>query len=327
MAAVRPLAILCVGLMLAVARPAFGFHTIFHFQVDRFEAERRVFGRGRRAGLVDDFTGESTAQLDPLFGTVSVADGLLNIQNPGEHFSVGFPVDVSEVWSDAVVSLPLGGVTLTSYWVAPTLTPGSSLHMTLALTGTDGHDEYIGLHVQNTSADGPAVGLHFLELAGQDWQPLQVESVPYDQAATSDRIALRLVLDGGMVTGSFSLDGGATFTSPFTPGVVLPHMVSGRLMLGAIRSSRSRRAAATAVQGARPAIRPAPERQGRARMRARSSIATAMASAIRAMTAPTSPTRSRPTPTATASATPAIRARRRPTANRDGAARSSRSPG
>jgi hypothetical protein len=41
------------------------------------------------------------------------------------------------------------------------------------------------------------------------------------------------VLDGGMVTGSFSLDGGATFTSPYTPGVVLPSMASGRLMLGA----------------------------------------------------------------------------------------------
>ena len=235
MAAARPLAIVCVGLILAVARPAFGFHTLFHFQVDRFEADGNVFGPWDGVpDFVDDFTGDSYApNWIHLFGTVSVSDGLLNIQNPGEHFSVGFPVDVSEVWSDAVVSIPIGGVTLTSYWVAPTLTPGSSMHMTLALTGSDGHDEFIGLHVQNTSGDGPAIGLHFLELAGQDWQPLQVESVPYDQTVTSDRIALRLVLDGGMVTGSFSLDGGATFTSPFTPGVVLPHMVSGRLMLGA----------------------------------------------------------------------------------------------
>jgi hypothetical protein len=235
MPSVRRLALVCAGLFLAAARPAFGFHTFFHFQVDRFEADGNVFGpRDGVPDFVDDFTGDSYApDWIHLFGTVSVSGGSLHLQNPGEHFSVGFPVDVSEVWSNAVVSLPMGGVTVTSYWVAPTLTLGSSLHMTLALTGSDGHDEFVGLHVQNNASSGPTIGLHFLEIAGQDWQPLQVESVPYDATAASDRIALRLVLDAGMVTGSVSLDGGTTFTTPFTPGVVLPHIVSGRVMLGA----------------------------------------------------------------------------------------------
>jgi hypothetical protein len=192
MAAARSFAFLGVGVLLAVARPAFGFHTVFHFQVDRFEADGNVFGPWDGVpDFVDEFTGESYApDWLHVFGTMSVADGLLHIQNPGEHFAVGFPVDVSEVWTNAVVSVAGGGVTLTSYWVAPTLTPGSSLHMTLALFGTDGHDEFVGLHVQNTSGDAPTIGLHFLE-SSQDWQPLQVESVPYDPArrATASRCA------------------------------------------------------------------------------------------------------------------------------------------
>ena len=56
MAAVRALALLCVGLGLVVARPAWAFHTVFHFQVDRFEADGNVFGPADGVpDLVDDF--------------------------------------------------------------------------------------------------------------------------------------------------------------------------------------------------------------------------------------------------------------------------------
>jgi hypothetical protein len=235
MVVARTLAFLCVAFAVALARPAWGFHTIFHFQVDRFEADGNTFGPFDGVpDFVDEFDDDTYGDdWSRVFGTVVQSDGVLNIQNPGEHYDVGFPVDVSEVWTTRVMPVLGGDVTLTSYWVPPTMGPGTSLHTTLALSGSSGHQEYVGMHVQQGLTGGPVIGLHFLERQGQEWTPLQVETVPYDPATTSNRLVLRLTMSGGMVTGSFSVDGGATFASPFTPGPIVSGMATARLMLGA----------------------------------------------------------------------------------------------
>ena len=50
----------------------------------------------------------------------------------------------------------------TSYWLPPVLTPGSSLNMTLALTGNGTHAEYAGVHVQQLD-EGRSIGFHVFE--------------------------------------------------------------------------------------------------------------------------------------------------------------------
>ena len=60
MVTTRALALLCVGLALAAARPASAFHTVFHFQVDRFELDGNTFGDADgTADFVDEFDGDS----------------------------------------------------------------------------------------------------------------------------------------------------------------------------------------------------------------------------------------------------------------------------
>ena len=233
MSRARVLAFLLAGSLALAATPAIGFHTNFHFHVDRFEADGNVFGPADGVpDFVDDFEGTSLVDWFPLYGTSSVSEGMLHLQNPGEHFGVGFPVDVSEVISNAVFGMAAGAATLTSHWLPPSMTPGSSLHMTLALVGPSQHWQYVGMHVAN-SPEGPGIGLHTITRVGNTWTPIQYQGIPFDPAVLTDRLVLRLVVSTGQVAGSFSLDGGETFQNPFAPFAVMPSMQSGQIMLGA----------------------------------------------------------------------------------------------
>jgi len=193
------------GVVLAAARPVAAFHTVFHFQVDRFELDGNTFGAADgTADLVDEFDGDSYSDgWNHLFGTVSESDGTLHVQSPGEHYSVGFPVDVSEAMSQWHMTLDEGNAVLTSYWLPPVLTPGSSMHMTLALAGLGTHAEYVGLHVQQLE-EGAVIGLHVFEADQQtgSWRVLGIETIPFDPAWVSDRLVLRLGVSSGTVDGS-----------------------------------------------------------------------------------------------------------------------------
>jgi hypothetical protein len=230
----RQLALVCVGLALALARPASAVHTVFHFQVDRFELDGNTFGANDGTpDLVDEFDGDSYADgWNHLFGTVSESDGTLHVQSPGDHYSVGFPVDISEAMSIWYMTLGEGNAVLTSYWLPPVLTPGSSMHMTVALAGVGTHAEYVGVHVQQLD-DGPVIGMHAFETSLQTWTVAGIENVPFDPASVSDRLVLRLGVSGNMVFGAYSLDGGLTFQAPFAAIPIANDMAIGRVLLGA----------------------------------------------------------------------------------------------
>ena len=164
---------------------------------------------------------------------MSEADGTLHVQSPGEHYAVGFPVDVSEAITQSYMTVGQGDVVFTSYWLPPVLTPGSSLNMTLALTGNGTHAEYAGVHVQQLD-EGSVNGFHVFEYHGNgSWQVIRIESVPLRSGVGERSPGGRIGVGGSTISGAYSLDGGLTFQAPFATAPILGDMAVGRVLLGA----------------------------------------------------------------------------------------------
>jgi hypothetical protein len=202
-------------------------HTIFDYRVDRLEIDGNAHGpHDGTPDVVNEFDDGSLAPdfYNP-FGTAFETGGFLALTNPGVHVPSPFAdvIDLSLVASSGLNAIQggAGDATTTSFW-APTLPPpGQSYHFTIFVT-------YAGSGFQQVMG----VGIAHRE-AGLELEQHRTDFLPFSAGDVTGQIGLRLHLDDAshQVTGSFSLDGGATWTSPFPPRLVSDLATHGAQLL------------------------------------------------------------------------------------------------
>jgi hypothetical protein len=212
------------------------FHTVFDYRVDRFEADGNVFGApGGAPDLVDEFdAGDLAARWAVVAGTGHQAGGVLHLTSPGAHYDAGgVTVDLSEVASTTRIEDGAGNFTLTSTWQGVPAA-GDFTHMTLLLNGgTPGGWEFFGILLQNPGDGGLVVSQH----GGTGFDPSAIAAVHIDMAPS---MLLRIAFDDAtnLATTSYSVDGGATFQSPFASAHVFGPATGGVVLLGADPQAR-----------------------------------------------------------------------------------------
>ncbi len=250
-----------IGVLLGVAMAwgsgvSFASHTVFDYAVERVEVDGNVHGPADgTVDLVDEFDDGVLAPLfGALWGTSFETDGALHIASPGFHYEASgqpFTLDQSEVMGSVLLQEGAGNLTARVVWRPAAIGTNHYLHASWFASGGDGIGT-IGLALTNFDAELAALftppqppgllmqahavrvhGLFDLETIVLDPQP-----VAYDSA--SGAIVMQLDYDDSArtIAVSFSLDGGATFQSPFAaplPAVGFDGSGAGvgRLIIGA----------------------------------------------------------------------------------------------
>jgi hypothetical protein len=246
MQTVRPwwLAAVAIGVVSALPGPASASHHVFSSSVDRFEVDGNVFGSaGGALDFVDEFDdGMVGPEFAPLLGTAVEAGGVLTLKNPGTDVNVGIPLDVSNVEKEDAVVNGAGDFTATTYWV-PTV-PATDTEFHFQVYGIAGVIEAAGLQFGNMSAAaaaqspgsiaGPSITASLTRIDGTGFHTPSFYTVAVNPAAITGRIVFRLSFDDAtdMLTGSYSLDDGATFQS-FPPVPIFDGLSETELILGA----------------------------------------------------------------------------------------------
>jgi hypothetical protein len=221
-------------MLLAVAAdPAAAFHTVFDYRVLRFEADGNGFGPADGVpDFVDDFSsGTLLPNWSTAAGTAREDGGRLHLANPGTHFNTnGGLIDVSEVFNSTSLVDGGGNFSVTTTW-DNLPGPGDFTHMTLFLTGgTGGGWEFFGILFQNTGDQG----LRMVQHHGYNYAATETDWRPVDPALIT-QLRVRIAYDDTtkLASTSFSLDGGVTFQSPFTPVPIFANQTQGLVLLGA----------------------------------------------------------------------------------------------
>lgn len=221
--------------VIAVSPLAHASHKIFSFDVDRFEVDGNSHGaHDGVADVVDEFDdGNIAPGFYSPFGTVVESGGLLTLKNPGFHAPSPFGgiIDFSLVATSQfnVIQGGAGDATATSYWIPTIPALGESYHFTLFVTAAvNGFQQLMGVGVANR-AGVLELEQHRTDLNQQTfaYQNAVFDFEPFDAGDVTGMIGLRLVFDDAtqLVTGAFSLDGGATWAMPF-PSRQLSDMAS-----------------------------------------------------------------------------------------------------
>ena len=222
------------------ASPARGFHTVFHFTVDRFEVDGNAAGPlDGTPDLVDEFAGSGNFadRWRVLFGTAYESNGLLHLTNPGTHYNPGFPLDLSGVATQTTFTAGAGSFTAQSTWPSLVVPPDNLIHMSIWFSGEGDAEpwEAFGIDISNFAPAGLVISQHLLRMEHGVWSVPQVVDVPLDPAAVTGPVVFRTTVDdeAKLAHASFSLDGGATFQSPFPPTPVFEGTTTARVLLGA----------------------------------------------------------------------------------------------
>src|SRR5262245_20121954 len=224
----------------------------FSSSCDRFEIDGNAFGPADGTpDFVDEFTGGTLApNWSLLLGTVVESGGTLVAKNPGAAVQLGsVPFEISTA-ENALHDIGdgEGSFTMTSSWLSTLPATDTEFHMQLYSIGPI--IEAVGLTVTNLSPAtaalqgslaGYAVNQSLTHGFGGSFSTVQSNSVSINPAAVTGHIVIRMSLDDttNMVTTSYSLDGGATFQSPFPPmqafngGVIDYEILLGAAALGA----------------------------------------------------------------------------------------------
>src|SRR5262245_36003105 len=219
-----------------LASPVRASHTVFRATVDRFEAVGNHFG----AGVVDEFDDGTispgwVALLGRLGTSIVETGGVLVLQNPGVDISLvpGLALDITNGENMTDVDNGAGDFTLTSYWPLPLPAPGVSIHFELYGLGGGGI-ESSGMILTNLGASGLSISANETLLQGASGTP-QSYAVTVDPSSASGALVLRLAFDdtADELTCSFSLDGGASFQSPFPPLHAFQAVPDAAILLGA----------------------------------------------------------------------------------------------
>jgi len=223
---------LVVGLFAVVApRHALAMHHVFSSSVDRFEADGNVYGTfDGTPDFVDDFDGTLAPEWSILLGTAVESNGVVALENPGTDFTIGgVSVDVSNIEQEDAVTDGGGNFTATTYWLGALPVPGAEFHFQIyTLSGT------IVSAGMSVGSDG-SITLAQLHVAGGNPANDAAYTVPTAPADLTGEIVLRLSYDDAtnMLSGSFSLDGGSTFHSPFPALHIFTDVSDGEFLLGA----------------------------------------------------------------------------------------------
>jgi hypothetical protein len=202
----------------------------FFAALDRIEIDGNRFGPADgTADFVDEFDdGALGPPWVPILGSSIETAGVLAFHSPGTHMPFTPSVDASDVELTDTVVNGAGNYTVTSYWTSGL--PGTDQLFHLQLFGQNPEVEAAGIQVSNLSPEkaaqfsppalpGLAVSqiLSYRDDGYSDLEILSYDAVPIDAASVTGRIVLRLAFDDAtdLLTTSFSLDGGATFQSPF----------------------------------------------------------------------------------------------------------------
>lgn len=216
---------LCVG-----PSPSWASHSMFFSSLDRIEIDGNIFGPADGTpDFTDDFDdGVPGASWRSMMGTSTETSGVLTFHNPGMDLPSVPSMDASNVEHMQTLVNGAGNYTITSYWLP--ILPGIDRLFHLQVYGLGPSIEAAGISVSNLSATTAALysppGLPGLAISQTlsyrddgyaDVEVLAFDAVPLDPASVTGIIALRLSLDDAtdLLTTSFSLDGGATFQSPF----------------------------------------------------------------------------------------------------------------
>src|SRR6185295_6335859 len=219
-------------ILMGFAAPASGFHTVFDFTIDRFEADGNSHGPlGGELGFVDDFNDPALPDWYTPFGTSSVSGGRLHVQSPGRHLPGpdGLALDLTEVASRPNVYKGGGDFIATAIF-DPVIPPDQHFyHFTMYTYGGPTYfNELFGIDIH--SLDGVTIveqHLVELDLTIPVYRTVQTESQVVTAHDITGQIYFRVAYDdtAGTVVSSFSVDGGNTFQSPFSPA---PIMTEGR---------------------------------------------------------------------------------------------------
>lgn len=216
----------------------------FSSSVERFEADGNEYGSvGGALDLVDEFgDGVLAPNWAPLLGTATEAGGKLTLHDPGVLVPlVGLPQELSVVEGTTDVANGSGDFTLTSYWNAAPLPVNRQFFF--QIYGVSPVIEAAGFTVNNFDAAtavgagapvGYSIGIERVFPLGNQLPPVTAY-VPINPASITGQIVLRMSFDDAtdLLSYSFSLDGGATFQSPFTPLQAFVLTPEGEVLLGA----------------------------------------------------------------------------------------------
>jgi hypothetical protein len=231
-------------LVASLAAPAWAFHTVFDFTVDRFSVDGNTQGAfGGIVDWIDDFPGSSTSNWYTPFGTSSVSGGRLHVKSPGVHFPGpdGTSIDLTEVasaWPTRGVMKGAGSFTATAVF-DPVIPPdGHFYHFTLyTFGGGQFFNENFGLDI-HTLGGQTRIEQHLviIDIANGIYQTVQVAGQTILPTDVTGQIHFRLSYDdvAATISGAFSLDGGQTFQAPFASASIFTQgRNSGQFLLGA----------------------------------------------------------------------------------------------
>ena len=220
----------------AAGSPAAASHHVFSSSVDRFDADGNVFGPfDGTTDYVDEFdNGTIGPDWSPLLGTSVESGNVVTLQNPGGDITLGTTsFDVSNIENEDAITNGMGDVTINSHWVPVLPNSGTEFHM--QLYGVGATIESAGLAVGNGTA-GAFVSQQLSQIVyPSSFTNVLNESVSINPGDITGQIVLRMTVDDGAntATGSFSLDGGATFQSPFSAMPIFGVLNDYEVLLGA----------------------------------------------------------------------------------------------
>lgn len=220
----------------AASSPAGASHHVFSSSVDRFEVDGNVFGPfDGTLDYVDEFdNGTIAPDWSTLLGTNVESGGVATFKNPGTDITLGsVSLDVSNIENEEDITDGMGDATVNSYWLPALPNAGTELHM--QLYGVGSTIEAAGLAVGNGTA-GAFVSEQLTHIVyPSTFTNVLTETVMINPGDITGQIVLRMTVDdaANTATGSFSLDGGTTFQSPFSSMPIFAAASSYELLLGA----------------------------------------------------------------------------------------------
>jgi hypothetical protein len=231
---------LIAAAIVAMRGPAVAFHTVFDFTVDHFEADGNEYGPYDGVpDYVSEFDGDMSTWLTP-YGSSSVSGGRLHVQSPGTHLPDpdGSTLDLSEVTSSRYVFKGHGDFAATAVFDSIIPPEGHFYHFTIYTFGGPTYfSEIFGIDVHTLGGE-TRIEQHMvvLDLTHGIYQTVTTEGRTVTAAELAPQSVFRLIYDdtSGTIHSAFSIDGGVTFESPFTPVPIFTEgRSSGLFILGA----------------------------------------------------------------------------------------------
>jgi hypothetical protein len=250
---IRSMPALIVAMALWLAAPI-ALADTYDYTIDRFEADGNIHGAlDGTPDLVEEF---DDGTMGPLFGhdvgTSLESGGALHLKSPGPHISIPgvTPVafETSAVHSNGFTGLQVGAGDMVLRIVLPPQAIGGNDGVNFLVSSFEDGLYYAGISIVNFNAAVAAKkqppitpGLSILSHQEEiDYstgnEQLILEHDPIDAASITGDIVLELRYDDETqtLTPAYSLDGGATFASPFSPLPVETESGTASIYLAAV---------------------------------------------------------------------------------------------